>query len=359
MVDAPVAAARDATLPPLIGTGNALSVNLVATDASVEIGSSVTYQAWTFGDTVPAPVIHVRQGQTVQVTLTNHGTMPHSIDFHAAQIAPNPAFHDVNPGETEQFSFVATTPGVFLYHCGSTPVLLHISNGMCGALVVDPTPQLPPATESFVLVQGEWYTSQAEGTVMTGHWSKMLATTPDEVVFNGTAFQHRDHALVAHPGQRVRLYVVNAGPNLASVPIFQGLAPAIFVSAQRRAIVIRLVSKRETPGEGDESGENEKRPHRDRCRDERRRNDRTLPNDGAGLPPSAHGLRGMRDREIRIDCRRLCHLSSTPGAVPLRATNGRGSSAGRYLFERASEGGPEGIDARVNQRKLLSARRVA
>ena len=216
MASAPVAVARDAALPPLLGTGNDVSVNLVATNTSVEIASGVTYQAWTFGGSVPAPIIHVRQGQTVHVSLTNHALMPHSIDFHAAQVAPNLSFRDVNPGQTIQFSFVATTPGVFLYHCGTEPVLLHISNGMYGALIVDPAQPLPPADRSYVLVQGEWYTSQAEGTVMTGNWAKMLAETPDEVVFNGTAFQYRDHPLAARAGQRVRLYVVNAGPSLTS-----------------------------------------------------------------------------------------------------------------------------------------------
>jgi len=216
MASAPVARARDATLPPLLGTGATVPVHLVVSDTTVEIASGVTYKAWTFGGTVPGPILHVRQGQTVQVTLTNNGTMPHSIDFHAAQIAPNAAFTDVMPGQSKEFSFVATTPGVFLYHCGSQPVLLHISNGMYGALVVDPATPLPGANASYVLVQGEWYTSQAEGTVMIANWAKMLAATPDEVVFNGTAFQYRDHPLTARAGQRVRLYVVNAGPNLTS-----------------------------------------------------------------------------------------------------------------------------------------------
>ncbi|HEX5415920.1 MAG TPA: multicopper oxidase domain-containing protein, partial [Chloroflexota bacterium] len=216
MASTPIARARDATLPPLAGTGTTVPVHLVVTDTAVEIASGVTYNAWTFGGTVPGPIIHVRQGQTVQVTLTNNGIMPHSVDFHAAQIAPSSAFTDVNPGESKEFSFVATTPGVFLYHCGTMPVLLHISNGMYGALIVDPAQPLPHADASYVLVQGEWYTSQAEGTVMTGNWTKMLAATPDEVVFNGDAFQYKDHPLAARAGQRVRLYVVNAGPSLTS-----------------------------------------------------------------------------------------------------------------------------------------------
>jgi nitrite reductase (NO-forming) len=213
---APVARARDAQLPPLLGTGPVVDVNLVATDTTVEIASGVSYKAWTFGGTVPGPVLHVRQGQTVRVTFTNRGMMQHSIDFHAAQIAPNIAFREVNPGQSVQFSFVATTPGVFVYHCGTPPVLLHMANGMYGAIVVDPNPPLPPADASYVLVQGEWYTSQVEGPLMMANWDKMVAATPDEIVFNGTAFQYRDHPLAGRVGQRIRLYVVDAGPSLPS-----------------------------------------------------------------------------------------------------------------------------------------------
>jgi nitrite reductase (NO-forming) len=212
----PLARARDARLPALLGTGSTVEVNLVATDATVEIANGVTYKAWTFGGTVPGPVLHVQQGQTVQVTFTNHGMMPHSIDFHAAQVAPSVAFREVNPGESIQFSFVASTPGVFVYHCGTPPVLLHMGNGMYGAIIVDPDPPLPRADTSYVLVQSEWYTSQIEGRLMMANWNKMLAATPDEIVFNGTAFQYRDHPLSGRAGQRIRLYVVNAGPSLAS-----------------------------------------------------------------------------------------------------------------------------------------------
>ncbi|MGH8415139.1 MAG: multicopper oxidase domain-containing protein [Gammaproteobacteria bacterium] len=136
---------RDARLPPLIGTGDSASVNIVASDDTVAIASGVDYQAWTFGGTVPGPIIHVRQGQTVNVTFTNHGTMQHSIDFHAAITPPSLHYVEVQPGETIKFSFVARVPGAFLYHCGTPPVLLHIANGMYGALIVDPAkPCRPP-----------------------------------------------------------------------------------------------------------------------------------------------------------------------------------------------------------------------
>ncbi|MGH7995177.1 MAG: multicopper oxidase domain-containing protein, partial [Opitutaceae bacterium] len=174
------------------------------------------YQAWTFGGTVPGPILHVRQGQTVEVTLINHGTMPHSIDFHAAQVAPSVDYRTIGVGETLKFSFVATTPGAFIYHCGTPPTLLHIGNGMYGAMIVDPAIPLPRAEASYVLVQGEWYTRQVSGRVLAGDYDKMLASPPDEVVFNGIAYQYKDDPLPAKVGRRVRLYVVDAGPNRTS-----------------------------------------------------------------------------------------------------------------------------------------------
>ena len=212
----PTAPARDARLPPLIGTGNSVDVHLVASDHSVTIANGVDYQAWTFGGTVPGPILHVRQGQTVNVTFTNHGMMKHSLDFHAAVTPPSAHYVDIDPGQTITYSFVANTPGAFVYHCGTPPVLLHIANGMYGALIVDPAKPLLPAAASYVLVQGEWYTQQVSGNLMGGNFEKMQEERPDEVVFNGTAFQYRAQPLPATAGERIRLYVVNAGPNLWS-----------------------------------------------------------------------------------------------------------------------------------------------
>ena len=212
----PIAATRDARLPPLIGTGDSVNVDLVTTDEKVAIASGVDYQAWTYGGTVPGPIIHVRQGQTLNVTYTNHGTMQHSIDFHAAITPPSLHYVDVGPGKSIKYSFVANTPGVFLYHCGTPPVLLHIGNGMYGAIVVDPATPLPPAAKSYVIVQSEWYTQQVSGNLMGPNYEKMLQERPDEVVFNGAAFQYKDHPLPVTAGERVRIYFVDAGPDLWS-----------------------------------------------------------------------------------------------------------------------------------------------
>ena len=128
----------DATLPPA-PAGDVVKVQMTLKDMTVEIAPGVKYNTWAFdGHGAPGPVIHVREGQTVEMTLTNGGAIPHSIDFHAARIAPNVAFKDVAPGDSIKFSFKASDPGVFMYHCGTKPVLAHIANGMYGAIVVQP-----------------------------------------------------------------------------------------------------------------------------------------------------------------------------------------------------------------------------
>ena len=147
----------DATLPPL-AAGDLVKVHMTLKDITLEIAPGVKYNTWAFdGHGAPGPIVHVREGQTVEMTLTNGGAIPHSIDFHAARIAPNKAFKDVAPGESFTFRFKASDPGVFMYHCGTKPVLAHIANGMYGAIVVQPKAGLPPVDHEYVLVASEWY----------------------------------------------------------------------------------------------------------------------------------------------------------------------------------------------------------
>ena len=135
-------------------------------------------------------------------------------DFHAARIAPNEAFRDVMPGESFEFEFVAGDPGVYMYHCGTKPVLAHIANGMYGAIVVEPA-DLPPADEEYVLVSSEWYLD-SPGIDEPANLSmdKAKAMTPDWVTWNGYAGQYVHHPLTADPGDTVRFWVVAAGPSL-------------------------------------------------------------------------------------------------------------------------------------------------
>jgi nitrite reductase (NO-forming) len=207
--------AYDATLPP-VPVGNVVRIHMTLKDMTVQIAPGVKYATWAFdGHGAPGPILHVRQGQTVVMTLTNGGVIPHSIDFHAARIAPNMAFKDVAPGDSFTFRFVAGDPGVFMYHCGTKPVLAHIANGMYGALVVDPATPLPKADHEYVLVASEWYLNgDGISAPASLDMQKARAMMPDWTTFNGYANQYVTHPLTAKPGETTRFYVVAAGPTL-------------------------------------------------------------------------------------------------------------------------------------------------
>src|SRR6266571_4118232 len=163
-------------------------------DATVEVAKGVTYKSWTFGGTVPGPVIRVREGDLVRIRLVNEASMPHSIDFHARD------------------------PGAYLVHCGTPPVLLHLMQGMYLPIIVDPLSGWPgKADKEFVIVQSEFYV-QGGDSARPGQadWNHALERDASYVVFNGTAFQYQQHPLQVAVGDRVRLFVVNAGPSLGS-----------------------------------------------------------------------------------------------------------------------------------------------
>ena len=207
-----------AELPP-VPDGDVVKVHMVMKDKAVEIAPGVEYNVWAFdgATSAPGPIVHAREGQTVEMTLTNGGSIPHSIDFHAARIAPNLAFRDVAPGESLTFRFKAGDPGVFMYHCGTKPVLAHIANGMYGAIVVDPATPLPKAEREYVLVASEWYLNGSGiDEPASLDLAKAHAMTPDWTSFNGYANQYVTHPLIADPGDLVRFYVVDAGPSLTT-----------------------------------------------------------------------------------------------------------------------------------------------
>jgi nitrite reductase (NO-forming) len=199
---------------PALQPGPAVNVRLGLQHTTIAIAPGISYEAWSFGGKAPGPVIHVRQGQTVNVTITNNAPMPHSIDFHAARIAPNVAFRDVMPGTSFSFHFVANDPGVFMYHCGTKPVLAHIANGMYGAIVVEPKKALPAVDRQYVLVGSEWYlNAPGLGKPAGLDMVKAHQMTPDWVTWNGYAGQYVKHPLTADPGNTVRFWVVDAGPS--------------------------------------------------------------------------------------------------------------------------------------------------
>ena len=164
-------------------------------------------------------MIRVREGDLVKIILTNTSPMPHSIDFHAARIPMNKAFKTINPGDEIKFEFVAEDPGAFMVHCGTPPVLMHIMQGMYLPIIVDPKEGWgTEADKEFVLVQSEFY-AQPEAAANGMHgidFKSAQDARASHVVFNGKAFQYKDAPLHVDVGDRVRLFVINAGPSLRS-----------------------------------------------------------------------------------------------------------------------------------------------
>ena len=199
---------------PAAPAGPVANVHLILKDVTIDIAPGVKYAAWAWAGGAPGPIIHVRQGQLVHVTLTNEGAIPHSVDFHAARVAPNMDFVDVFPGKSISYTFRANDAGVFMYHCGTKPVLMHIANGMYGAIVVEPR-NLPHADKNYVLVASEWYLdSDGLGKPASFDMPKAHARTPDWMTFNGYSGQYVAHPLTAKVGDLVRFWVVDAGPSL-------------------------------------------------------------------------------------------------------------------------------------------------
>lgn len=209
----PSLAVYDARMPRRT-PGKVKHVRLELSHQKIVIAPGVEYNGWTIGGTVPGPVIRVTQGDTVDVTIVNNANMPHSVDFHSAEIAPSRVYTNLLPRQSLHYRFVANVVGAFMYHCGTAPVAQHIANGMYGAFVVDPVQPLPPAQE-FVLVQSEFYTKPDNGKGELD-WSATLHGSPAYVVFNGRASQYAEQPITVNAGERVRIYVVNAGPNHTS-----------------------------------------------------------------------------------------------------------------------------------------------
>lgn len=200
--------ARDAALPPL-PEGRVHRRTFVVRDVVREVAPGVTQRLWTYDGTAPGPVLHGRVGDRFVITLVNDGSIGHSVDFHAGALAPQQPMRTLPPGRSLTYRFTATRAGVWMFHCSTMPMSAHIANGLFGAVVIEPR-DLPPVDRSYLLVQSELYLGEQAGEVDT---AKLAAEEPDLVVFNGFANQY-DHApLTARVGERVRVWLLDAGPN--------------------------------------------------------------------------------------------------------------------------------------------------
>jgi nitrite reductase (NO-forming) len=214
--DAPPVVRMDPTAPALLD-GETHDIELVITEREMTVATGFVQRVWTFGDTVPGPVIRVKVGDLVRVHLVNPSAnqLPHSIDFHASLVAWNDEMRSINPGEELIYEFVASYAGVWMYHCGTAPALHHIANGMYGMIIVEPREGLAPVDHEFALLQSEWYLGpQGEPASLTK--AMAAAPAPDLVVFNGVANQYLDSPIEVPTGETVRVFVLNAGPSVDS-----------------------------------------------------------------------------------------------------------------------------------------------
>ncbi len=197
-------------------------VNLETQELVGRLADGVEYTFWTFGGEVPGQFIRVRKGDVVEFHLNNRpdSRVPHNIDLHAVTGPGGGATSSfVAPGQTATFVFKALNPGLYVYHCATAPVGMHIANGMYGLILVEPEGGLPPVDHEYYVMQGEIYTMGGYGEEGLQNFSmeKALAESPDYVVFNGSVGSLvGDNALRANVGERIRLFVGNGGPNLVS-----------------------------------------------------------------------------------------------------------------------------------------------
>lgn len=201
--------ARDARLAPAPG-GALHRVTFEVTEGQAEVAPGVRQTVWTYNGKPMGPTLRGRLGDVFEVTLVNHGTMAHSVDFHAGMVSPDQNMRDIDPGQTLVYRFRAEHTGIWLYHCATAPMAAHLAAGMYGAVVIDP-PDLAPVSAEYLFVQAEAYLG-ANGDPVDA--DKVAANTPDLVMFNGYANQYVYRPLHAKVGDRIRMWVLDAGPNV-------------------------------------------------------------------------------------------------------------------------------------------------
>ena len=210
---------REVVLPPSAGAQQRLDLEI--TEVAAEIAPGVKMEAMTFGGTVVGPVLRSELGAQLTVDLVNHGSMGHSLDLHAGTVSPDEAMRTIPPGESLEYSITTDHAGIWLYHCSTMPMSVHLAAGMVGALIVPPA-GLAEVDREYVLVQSEHYLVP-EGAAGAGDAvregihpvspAKIAAERPDLTVFNGHANQYVHAPLEARVGERMRLWVLAAGPS--------------------------------------------------------------------------------------------------------------------------------------------------
>ncbi len=214
--NAPKYVPRDPRAPALL-PGDTHDIDLVIEEKLMTVADGFSQAVWTFGGSIPGPVIRVKQGDLIRIHLKNPATnkLPHSVDFHSSMVAWNDEMSSINPGEEKLYEYRALYAGVWMYHCGTAPALHHIANGMYGMMIVEPKGGLDKVDQEFAIVQSEWYLGpQGEPASLTK--AAAAAPAPDFVLFNGVANQYKDNPIQIATGKRVRVFILDAGPSIDS-----------------------------------------------------------------------------------------------------------------------------------------------
>ncbi|MGZ5060883.1 MAG: multicopper oxidase domain-containing protein [Usitatibacter sp.] len=212
------------------------TIRLDTTHKIIDLAPGVKFSAWTFGNQTPGPTVRARVGDRIRFSMTNRSDEPvpgvrmtaapmmHSMDFHAAMVSPQDKYHSIAPGQTIEFEFTLNYPGVFMYHCGTPMILEHIASGMYGAVIVEPREGYPTKVDrEYMVIQSEFYAKidparrKVDGVplyVLDGE--RLRDARPTHTVFNGVHNGMVKTPLVAKPGERVRLFLLNVGPSKTS-----------------------------------------------------------------------------------------------------------------------------------------------
>ena len=196
-------------------------VTLEVEEVDREVAPGVTVHMWTFNGQNMAPILRGKVGDVFEITLINNGTMGHSLDFHAGMVSPDKTMKTIAPGERLVYRFEAKGAGIWLYHCGTAPLSLHMTQGMYGAVIIDPA-NLDPVDHEYVMVQGEAYLhdtgkTASDGNKLAENSPELIAAgTPTLTMFNGHATQYKAKPLQVKKGERIRVWVMAAGPNLGT-----------------------------------------------------------------------------------------------------------------------------------------------
>lgn len=222
-------------------------------DRTVWLSKSVQYAAWTLNGTVPGPPLRAVQGDTIHVRLENNAPMTHSIDFHAARVAPEHGFRNIQPGEVFEWEFVAQYPGAFMVHCGTAPTLVHIAAGMYLPIIIDPAENMfEPATE-LVISQSDFYTMPGDDGIHVTDGDNLFnpAAAPNIMAFNGHQSQYIDEPIDVPVGELIRIYFVNQGPNIWSAfHVVGGIFSNGYWNANPKNVLEGLQTITVGPGDG-------------------------------------------------------------------------------------------------------------